>query len=95
MKRLKPIDVHSLKKGDVFYVKKQRDNSIEKWKVTEIHKNDEGDLDAIIAMCLKVEGRQSLFPRENEEYFFSKSYFDFPNPGKIIAVKQKGKHNLY
>lgn len=95
MKRLKPIDVHSLKKGDVFYIKSQL-NNIEKWKVTKICRNTRSNnFDGVRAICLNTEELEnSLYNyKKNEEYFISVLYLN--DPGKIIAVKRKGKHNLY
>lgn len=95
MKRLKPIDVHSLKKGDVFYIKNEL-NDIEKWKVTEICRSaSTNSFYGVKAICLNTEGIKKPFHtyRKNEEYFISVLYLN--DPRKIIAVKKKGKHNLY
>lgn len=95
MKRLKPIDACSLKKGDVFYIKSKL-NDIEKWKVTRICRNTRtNNLDGVRAICLNTEELKKSFYnyKKNVEYFISVLYLN--DPGKIIAVKQKGKHNLY
>lgn len=89
MKRLKPIDACSLKKGDVFYVKSKL-NNIEKWKVTEICRSaSTNSFYGVKAICLNTEGIKKPFHtyRKNEEYFISVLYLN--DPGKIIAVKQK------